>query len=151
VDESSEDREVPHGANTSLGAIGQALSAAVNGLREAVDALTARATKSEKRVRGIAVAIVLDLIFTGGFALLYWNQQHTADLLSDTRQQVLCPMFASWLGSYNPISRAPGQDRDTYENVFAQMRAQYEHLQCTTPLVPRPTTTPAPTPTPSPH
>lgn len=131
----------------SLGAIGESLVAAVGELRKSVVALIDRADKSEKRVKGVVTAIVLDLFITGILGLLYWNQQHTADLLSDTRQQVLCPMYASWLGSYNPVSRAPGQDRQTYVDVFAQMRQQYDHLQCTTPLVPRPT----PTPTPAPH
>lgn len=144
MSESSEDR----GSSSSLGAIGRALSASVDSLTHAVDGLIERAGKSERRARGIAVAVVLDLLFTGAFALLYYNQQHTANELADTRSQVLCPMYATFLGSYNPTSRAAGEDRATYENVFAQLRDAYTHLACTTPLVPRPTSTP---PTPTPH
>jgi hypothetical protein len=117
---------------------------AIGGLRVAIEGLEARADRAQKRVFGIVVAIVIDLIFTGGFALLYVSQEQTAAQVADTRNEVLCPLYASWLGTYNPVSRAPGLDRQTYENVFGQMRSQYQHLQCTTPLVPKPTpTTPA--------
>jgi len=98
-------------------------------------------------IASIVVTIIVDLIFTGGFVFLFYNQNRTADALDDTRNQVLCPLFAGWLGTYNPNSRAPGHDRDTYEDVFAQMRGTYQHLACTTPLVPKPTpTTPPPAP-----
>lgn len=142
----SEDRE----PSSSLGATGRALSAAVNGLTKAVDNLIERATKSEKRTRGIAVAVILDLLFTAAFALLYYNQHRTEVELTDTRSQVLCPLYSVFLGSYNPNTRAPGVDRQTYEQIFSQFRDSYNHLQCTTPLVPKPTT-PAPTPTPTPR
>jgi hypothetical protein len=122
---------------------------AVEGLRDAVESLVLRAERSEKRIAGIVIAIVIDLIFTGGFALLYYNQSRTEAQLADTRYEVLCPLFASWLGTYNPVTRAPGLDRATYENVFGQMRSQYEHLQCTTPLVPKPTPTTTPKSVPS--
>jgi hypothetical protein len=87
----------------------------------------------------------VDLVFTAGFIFLFYNQNRTADALDDTRGEVLCPLYASFLGAYNPNSRAPGTDRATYESVFAQMRAGYVHLNCTTPFVPKPTpTAPAP-------
>lgn len=119
----------------------------INGLRTAVENLIGRAEKAEKRIVGIVIAVSIDLIFTGGFALLYYNQSQTADNLAETRQEVLCPMFATFLGSYNPNTRSPGVDRATYENVFAQLQNQYDHLHCTTPFVPKPAI-PAPTPTP---
>ncbi|MCW2904205.1 MAG: hypothetical protein JWO67_6470 [Streptosporangiaceae bacterium] len=126
----------------SLESIGASLIASVDGLRIAVASLVARAEKSERRIAGIVFAVVLDLIFTGCFAGLYWQQSKTSVELADTRIQVLCPMYATFLGAYNPNSRAPGTDRQTYEGVFAQLRGSYEHLQCTTPLVPRPTPPP---------
>lgn len=114
---------------------------AIGSLRKAVEGLEARADRAQRRVVGIVVAIVIDLLFTGGFAVLYISQEQTAAQVADTRNEVLCPLYASWLGTYNPITRSPGLDRATYENVFGQMRSQYEHLQCTTPLVPKPTPT----------
>jgi hypothetical protein len=120
---------------------------AIGGLRTAIEGLEARADRAQRRVVGIVVAIIIDLLFTGGFALLYISQEQTAAQVADTRNEILCPLYASWLGTYNPNTRAPGLDRATYENVFGQMRAQYQHLQCTTPLVPKPTPTSAPPPT----
>lgn len=124
------------------------LIAAVEALRKAVEALVTRAEKSERRIAGIVIAIIIDLIFTSGFAALYYQQQRTAATLADTRAEVLCPLYAVFLGAYNPASRAPGPDREAYENAFAQFRYSYQRLQCTTPLVPAPTTKATPPPLP---
>jgi hypothetical protein len=118
----------------------------VEGLRTAVESLVKRAEKSERRIAGIVIAICIDLVFTGGFATLYYQQERTASELADTKAEVLCPLYSSWLGTYNPGTRSVGLDRETYEDVFGQMRAQYTHLACTTPLVPKPTPTTAPAP-----
>jgi hypothetical protein len=121
---------------------------AVGSLRVAIEGLEARADRAQRRVVGIVVAIVIDLIFTGGFALLYISQERTAAELADTRAGVLCPLYSAFLGSYNPNTRAPGIDRQTYEDIFSQFRDSYRHLNCTTPLVPKPApTTSAPPPT----
>jgi hypothetical protein len=114
---------------------------AVENLRTAIEGLEARADRAQRRVVGIVVAIVIDLVFTAGFALLYYSQEQTAAQLADTRAEVLCPLYSAFLGSYNPNTRSPGIDRQTYEDIFAQFRNSYAHLQCTTPLVPKPTPT----------
>jgi hypothetical protein len=139
---------VSEDSGRSLESIGADLVAGVDGLRVAIAALVARAERSEKRIAGIVFAIILDLIFTAGFALLYYNQSRTAAELADTRSEVLCPLYSAFLGSYNPSTRAPGLDRATYEQIFGQFRASYDHLGCTTPLVPKPTPT---SPQPIPH
>jgi hypothetical protein len=139
----------PRGEQGETGATGPRGAAAVvtplieaiSSLRDAVEGLEARADRAQKRVVGIVIAIVIDLLFTGGFAVLYVSQENTAAQVADTRNEVLCPLYGAWLGTYNPVTRAPGLDRATYENVFGQMRQQYEHLACTTPLVPKPTPT----------
>lgn len=118
---------------------------AIEGLRKAIEGLEARADRARKNITGIVIAVVIDLAFTACITLVYLNQEQTAAQVADTRNEVLCPLYSSWLGTYNPVSRSPGVDRETYENVFGQMRAQYAHLECTTPLVPKP----APTTTPS--
>jgi hypothetical protein len=110
-----------------------------------VDALVKRAERSERRIFGIVLAVVLDLSLTVGLLFLWHSQTETTAALDDTKSQVLCPMYSSFLGSYNPNSRAPGADRSTYENIFAQLRSSYQYLGCTTPLVPKPTPTTTPT------
>lgn len=121
------------------------LTAAVDGLRESIESLLKRTRRSEKVIASIVVTIIVDLVFTAGFIFLFYNQNRTADALDDTRSSVLCPMYSAFLGAYNPNSRAPGADRDTYEGIFAQLRTSYVHLNCTTPFVPKPTSTaPAP-------
>lgn len=119
----------------------------VTRLRQAVESLVTRAEKSEKRIAGIIAAVAIDLVFTAGFAFLYWQGSTTQEQLNGTRVQVLCPLYSVLLGAYNPSSRAPGLSRQTYENVFAQLRASYAYLECQTPLVPGPIgTTPVPVP-----
>ena len=136
--------------STDLAAV-QVLVASVDGLRRAVESVVDRADKAERRVSGITFAIIADVLLTFAFAGLYFYADHTANALDDTRSQVLCPMYAAWLGSFNPVSRAAGQDRATYEDVFSQMRDAYQHLACHTALVPRPTTAPPPPPFPLPR
>lgn len=114
---------------------------AISALRVAIEGLEARADRARKNITGIVVAVVIDLIFTVCITVVYLNQEQTAAQVADTRNEVLCPLYAGWLGTYNPVSRASGHDRDTYENVFELMRVQYQHLQCTTPLVPKPAPT----------
>lgn len=135
----------PQGVRGAAAAIAP-LVQSVEGLRLAVESLVKRAEKSERRIAGIVIAICIDLIFTGGFAALYYQQERTASELADTRAGVLCPQYSVFLGGYNPSTRAPGPDRDTYEQIYAQFRASYAHLDCQTPLVPKPTPTSAPAP-----
>jgi hypothetical protein len=135
-------------SNRELLTAATSLTLVVDGLRVSVDALVKRAEKSERRIFGIVLAVILDISLTIGLLFLWHSQTQTTAALDDTKSQVLCPLYASFLGSYNPTSRAPGQDRETYENVFSQMRAGYAHLSCDTPLVPKPTSvTPQPPPT----
>lgn len=133
-------------SNRELLTAATSLTLVVDGLRVSVDALVKRAEKSERRIFGIVLAVVLDLSLTVGLLFLWHSQTQTSAALDDTRNQVLCPLYGAWLGTYNPTSRRPGQDRDTYEDVFSLMRDQYQHLSCTTPLVPKPTPTTSPPP-----
>lgn len=129
------------GSNRELLAVATSLTEVVNGLRASVDALVVRAEKSERRIFGIVLAVILDLSLTVGLLFLWHSQTQTSDALDDTRNQVLCPLYGAWLGTYNPNSRSVGRDRQTYEDVFSLMRDQYQHLSCTTPLVPKPAPT----------
>jgi hypothetical protein len=134
-------------SNRELLTAATSLALVVEGLRVSVDALVRRAEKSERRIFGIVLAVVLDLSLTVGLLFLWHSQTETSAAVDDTRNEILCPLYASWLGTYNPNSRAVGHDRQTYEDVFSLMRDQYTHLACTTPLVPKPApTTPQPPP-----
>lgn len=128
-------------SNRELLAVATSLTEVVNGLRDSVAALVTRAEKSERRTFGIVLAVILDVSLTVGLLFLWNSQAQTSAALDDTRAEVLCPLYSAFLGSYNPITRAPGVDRQTYEQIFSQFRASYTHLACTTPLVPKPTPT----------
>jgi hypothetical protein len=144
----------PRGGQGETGARGAAalvtpLIEAVGALRVAIEGLEARADRARRNITGIVIAVIIDVIFTACITIVYIGQEQTAAQVADTRNEILCPLYASWLGTYNPTTRAPGLDRATYENVFGQMRGQYEHLACTTPLVPKPTPTTPPSAPPS--
>lgn len=147
--------EDPVSPRASAGAAAVApLVEAVGALRTAIEGLEVRADRARKNITGIVIAVVIDLIFTAGITIVYIGQEQTAASqaqtaasLADTRGEVLCPLYSVFLGSYNPATRAPGVDREAYESIYAQFRASYQHLNCTTPLVPKPTpTTNAPPP-----
>lgn len=125
----------------SLVAVAATLTVTVDGLRESVDSLVKRAQRSERVVASVVVTVIVDLLFTVGLLFLWHSQTQTSEALDDTRSQVLCPLYAVFLGAYNPDSRAPGLDRQKYEDVFTTIRRSYVYLQCTTPLVPKPTPT----------
>ena len=91
----------------------------------------------------MAVGYLKQVETSGRLTTLIEAQARTTDRLEKLiaqqdliRNQVLCPMFRVFLGSYQPESRAPGPDRDKYEQAFAEMRSQYAVLQCTGDLVP---------------
>jgi hypothetical protein len=143
---SQDEHEGPAREQGEAGARGAAalvtpLIEAIGALRVAIEGLEARADRARRNITGIVIAVIIDVIFTACITIVYIGQEQTAAQVADTRNEILCPLYASWLGTYNPNTRAPGLDRATYENVFGQMRVQYQHLSCTTPLVPKPTPT----------
>lgn len=140
--------EDPVSPRASAGAAAVApLVEAVGALRSAIEGLEVRADRARKNITGIVIAVIIDVIFTACITIVYIGQEQTAASLADTRGEVLCPLYSVFLGSYNPGTRAPGVDREAYESIYAQFRASYQHLNCTTPLVPKPTpTTNAPPP-----
>lgn len=132
----------------------RALTAKIGDLEEAVDGLHEsieeqnlhNARKIGWSIGAAAFAVILSALVLVG----YLKQVETSDRLARNderievlisqqevlRVQVLCPLYKVMLGSYAPESRAPGPDRDKYEQVFTDMRAQYAVLRCVGDLVP---------------
>lgn len=121
---------------TTLAARAAALAGSVTELRGAVEWLDRRANRS-RRVLAIAVAgLVLDLVLSVavGFALL--AQVETSKRQDVVQSEVLCPLYAIFIGSYRPESRTEGPDRQKYEEAFTVIRGSYAKLGCTGPPVP---------------
>lgn len=97
-----------------------------------------RQHKGERRVWITLGAAIFDILLTIAMCGLFWFQYHTNQALEDTRSQVLCPLYKVFLGSYNPKTRAPGFDREQYDQAFVVIRNSYQVLDCSGPLVPPP-------------
>lgn len=106
----------------------------------------------ERLVLRIAVGgLILDLILSVLLGIGYFRQaeanlrqaettrqqQEIVAQQETTRSDVLCPLFAIFLGAYDPTSRAEGYARDSYEDTYRIMRDVYgKVLHCTQPPVP---------------
>lgn len=123
----------------------QVLSNNVSGLAMSVDHLDRRTKRSERvlqmTVFGLALDFVLSLLVA--FALLNANQAVRQGEV--TRSEVLCPLYARFLGNYAPETRNPGPDRDNYIENFHVIQQGYGILHCTNEPVAPANTVPAPT------
>jgi hypothetical protein len=121
---------------SNLPAVAKELIITIAGLTSAIQDLLRRTTRSERLIAFTVMGLILDLCLTIVAGFLVYSQYSTNAALDDTRSEVLCPLYSVFLGSYNPNTRAAGQDRKTYEDTFQVIRAGYAHLGCTSPLVP---------------
>jgi hypothetical protein len=124
---------------TDLPAVAAKLIETIDDLTRAIQDLLQRTARSETHLKIMWVFVALVVFLTGGMAVTYYQQVQTTNALNDTRNEVLCPWNAIFIGSYNPTSRAEGPDRDAYEAAFVVIRDSYRRLGCTTPFVPPPT------------
>ena len=129
---------------TDLPAVAARLIKTIDDLTKSIHELLERTAKSERQTRWQWVVIAAIAVLFAGGGLMAYQQLQTDRTLAETRGDVLCPIYAVWLGAYNPSSRAPGPDRTTYEATYVVMRDGYNRLGCTNPLVPPPTTRPDP-------
>lgn len=120
--------------------VAQAQSEALAELKISTDKAKRRTTV---KIRVLVALFIADIALTAAIYVFYNKQAETSARLEAAiaqqeviRSQVLCPLYAVFLGSYQPTTRAAGTDRDTYEQNFAQMRTQYAVLSCTGPVVP---------------
>lgn len=133
----------------ALASTAAALAASVARLRETIDELLARAERSERAItitRLMLAVVVVLIVIVGGILRAQFVTNARLEQANareaQTRQEVLCPMFGLFLGSYAPQSRAAGHDRDKYEQAFGQVRDLYIKLECTNPVVPPRSDTP---------
>lgn len=64
------------------------------------------------------------------------QQKELVSRQETVRSEVLCPLYALIVGSYNPTSRAAGENRAQYEAGFTAMRNQYRALNCSIAPIP---------------
>lgn len=121
----------------------QKLAETVGALVTAVDKLDERTNRSERIVIGVVFGVLLSVVLSIAVGLIVWTQintngrlQATIDREAATREQALCPLYSLIVGSYNPGSRAEGEDRQQYEATFQAMRDAYDSLDCPGGVVP---------------
>lgn len=126
-----------------LAAQAHALNENIARLKLSVEQLDRRAGRSERVTLAVTLGLLLDLVLSVVAAFLLSTQYHTNDRLEEaidrearTRQDALCPLYSLIVGSYNPNSRPEGPARDAYNGAFTELRAAYEVLECTSPVVP---------------
>lgn len=110
------------------------LSEQVADLSEDIGVLSRRAKRAERFITLITLSLVVDFILTITVSFLVAN-----NITTQSRIATICPLYAFTLGTYAPITRRSGSDRDLYVQQFADMRLKFESLGCNPqdyPLVP---------------
>lgn len=112
-----------------------------------------RIDRAEGLITRTWVLLAAAVVLAGLFGMLAFRQVVTEDRLNqvisaqqEARQKGQCPLLALFIGSYNPNSRAAGEDRQRYEDAFRVIRQSYADLDCEAeqPVVPGSTSTPTP-------
>jgi hypothetical protein len=137
------------------------LDADVKDLHESTDKNTAaldrvherldRGDRDRKLMVAAMIAAVLVIFGVAFVAVRAENTAHeTAQIAQEQqiiRNQVLCPILARSVGAYEPDTRQlnpdgsyPGSARDRYVENWKLLKAKYDLLRCTDPLVPPRTT-----------
>jgi hypothetical protein len=139
---------------TDLPAVAARLIDTIDELTKSINELLHRTARSEEEIarskkqtrwQWAAILAVAVLFAIQGFTTYQQVQTSRATIqnsqaLASVQGDVLCPVWAVFLGGFNPSTRAPGPDRATYEATYAVIRDGYNRLGCTTPFVPPPTT-----------
>lgn len=114
-----------------------ALTEKMGVLTDAVVELDRRSNRNQRVVIGVVFGLLVDLVLSVAVVLTLASQISTNDRLQSTinreaatREQALCPLYSLIVGSYNPTSRAAGEDRERYEATFQAMRTAYDSLDC---------------------
>ena len=123
-------------ARVALAVQAKALADTVSVLTKAVDQLDKRATKGERINVWVSLGLAVDLVLSIAIALIVSGLVGVIDREKSTRQDAVCPLYAVFLGTYNPGSRAEGAARDTYNQIFVTLQNSYNSLDCDDPIVP---------------
>lgn len=97
--------------------------------------LLAAERKTASRWRWVTASIGVVLVVLG---IVAWVAVSTALEQRRLNEKAFCPFYGLILGSYNPESRAEGNDRNKYNEQFDVMREVYAELHCTNALIPPP-------------
>lgn len=116
-----------------LASAAMALTSQVTTLSSDIDELARRAKRAEHFILLITLSLIVDFILTITVSYLVINTIST-----QYRIETLCPLYAFTLGTYAPMTRKSGSDRDIYVEQFGDMRAKFQALGCGPgyPLVP---------------
>lgn len=91
----------------------------------AIQDLMRRAKLAERFIAIISVSLIMDFILTGAVAWLAYQSYNTNERIA-----TICPLYAFTIGTYAPLSRAAGADRDQYNASFDKMRLKFGELGC---------------------
>ena len=111
----------------------------VKRLTDQVERLNERTNRAERDKRWLVVGLllVIGLVALVGYTAV--QAQKAADDQAQLRNDVLCPLYGIFLGSYDPKTRDRNPDpqaRQKYEDAFAQIRHGWAVMGCTGPIVP---------------
>ena len=118
----------------------------VKRLTDEVHRLNDRADRADRDKRWLIVGLLLvvALVAMVAFVAVRAQQasnaaQRNSDEQGQLRNDVLCPLYSIFLGSYDPKTRDKNPDpaaRQKYEDAFVKIREGWNVMGCTDPLVP---------------
>jgi hypothetical protein len=111
----------------------------VQKLTQEVHRLNDRADRNDRDKRWLIVGLLLVVGLVALTAFVAVRAQQTANEQEQLRGEVLCPLYSIFLGAYDPKTRDKNPDpqaRQKYEDAYAKIRAGWNVMQCTDPLVP---------------
>lgn len=108
-----------------------ALQRTVAELNDSIGSLGRRTDRSERIIALTVLGLILDVLLTFIAVWLVYGQTVVGG-----RIDAVCPLYGLVVGAYNPNSRSPGHDRDTYNQAYDLLRKGYAELKCTNPIVP---------------
>ena len=104
-----------------------------------VHRLNDRADRTDRDKKWLVVGLLLVVGLVALLAFVAVRAQQTANEQEQLRNDVLCPLYSVFLGSYDPKTRDKNPDpqaREKYEDAFTKIRRGWEVMGCTDPLVP---------------
>ena len=126
---------VAAGLRQDVGRLGER----IDGLREDLGNLGDRQRKSDARILWVVIGLVVVVALAVAIGFVAARAQETANEQAALRNDVLCPLYSIFLGSYDPKTRDKNPDpaaRQKYEDAFVKIRYGWDVMGCTDPLVP---------------